>query len=429
MDEASTGSDNNAREDSVASEGSSSSASQSVITTVPKQSLDPGVGPNTKANAALDVDAFTRLLLTGNAEDVPGQKKAEATAGRTHSLDHSAHADTSFEPANKSGGANIPESPRQPRFESAPSTTRSSVDEVRPESKGKRADTVQRASSEKKSKPPPPKTRHGKLIKPDYAAQPSTVSGEEVTASSISSHSAPSDTSIPLSPESHHSLSSPPLTKASPLTSDDAGSVDDASSLHRHPSQLKTPPTPPLTRRHSQMKPSRKTPSRDQSHRISMPPGALGFQIPGATSPGTKTPPRPPSRRYDKSMNAHPADSLSQPKSPLSQDHSISSNTLSSDSSASLTSSPPSRASSVKRSASGSTTGGQLMPPPPPPPRRMRASSKGSNSSAQPTGSQPEQAAVLPQSSNAEDILADLTRLQREVDDLRGHYQNRKVSE
>lgn len=31
-----------------------------------------------------------------------------------------------------------------------------------------------------------------------------------------------------------------------------------------------------------------------------------------------------------------------------------------------------------------------------------------------------------PQPSNALDILADLTKLQKEVDDLRGHYENRK---
>lgn len=33
-----------------------------------------------------------------------------------------------------------------------------------------------------------------------------------------------------------------------------------------------------------------------------------------------------------------------------------------------------------------------------------------------------------PQPSNAHDILADLWRLQKEVDDLRGHYEERKVS-
>ena len=35
----------------------------------------------------------------------------------------------------------------------------------------------------------------------------------------------------------------------------------------------------------------------------------------------------------------------------------------------------------------------------------------------------------LPQPSNAQDILADLSRLQKEVDDLRGHYESRKVSQ
>lgn len=39
------------------------------------------------------------------------------------------------------------------------------------------------------------------------------------------------------------------------------------------------------------------------------------------------------------------------------------------------------------------------------------------------------EAARLPQPSNAQDILADLSRLQKEVDDLRGHYESRKVSQ
>lgn len=428
VDEEGSGSDAdyNAREAAVAIEGSRNSASQRVNETASKQSLDTGVRSNTTSNAALDVDAFTRLLLTGNAEDVPGHKKSEATVGWTGALDNLTRTDPSFEHVNS---VDIANNPRPPHFDSASSTTRSSVDEVRSESKGKRADTVEPASSERKSKPPLPKTRHGRPIKLDSFAQSTKISGEEITTSRISLHSSPSDTSITLSPESHHSLSTPPLTKASPMTSDDAGSMDDASSIHRHPSQLKKPPTPPLTRRHSQMKPSRNVAPRDRPQRISMPPGMLGFQISDVTSPGIKTPPRPPSRRYDKSMNNHQADSLSQPKSPLSQDHSISSNILPSETLASVsTSSPPSRASSVKRTASGSTVGGPLMPPPPPPPRRIRASSKGSNSSAHPTGAHPEPAEVLPQSSNAEDILADLTRLQKEVDDLRGHY-HRKVSE
>lgn len=60
--------------------------------------------------------------------------------------------------------------------------------------------------------------------------------------------------------------------------------------------------------------------------------------------------------------------------------------------------------------------------PPPPPPRRVRGAS---NNSSDTTAKQEE---FIPNPSNASDILADLSRLQKEVDDLRGHYEGRKVS-
>jgi hypothetical protein len=67
--------------------------------------------------------------------------------------------------------------------------------------------------------------------------------------------------------------------------------------------------------------------------------------------------------------------------------------------------------------------------PPPPPPRRNRVSSSHSNSRSQSTQEkQAEDEDFIPRPSNANDILADLSRLQKEVDDLRGHYESRKVS-
>ncbi|KAL4767216.1 hypothetical protein BDW60DRAFT_212141 [Aspergillus nidulans var. acristatus] len=67
--------------------------------------------------------------------------------------------------------------------------------------------------------------------------------------------------------------------------------------------------------------------------------------------------------------------------------------------------------------------------PPPPPPRRTRVTNHNSDNNQRSSvasehrADQPEN--FVPHPSNAKDILADLSRLQKEVDDLRGHYENR----
>jgi hypothetical protein len=81
------------------------------------------------------------------------------------------------------------------------------------------------------------------------------------------------------------------------------------------------------------------------------------------------------------------------------------------------------RASSYGSVPSNSSSG----PPPPPPPRRTRDSVLRSSDSPPVSRVVTDENTPLPQPSNALDILADLTKLQKEVDDLRGHYENRKV--
>ncbi|KAL1962746.1 hypothetical protein VTN77DRAFT_9200 [Rasamsonia byssochlamydoides] len=369
-----------------------------------------------KPKTTLDVDAFTRLLLTGDA----GIQLETTTSSRANFPAQQSRVDPGL--ASDSGSVS-----NEPRLGAAANTPRTShetstseADEMRP------ASHRRSISGERKSKPPPPKTRHGKLINPDGSSSASTTRpAEALPSSSLSQQQgSPSEASVPLSSEHRSSL---PLVKASP---DDARTTDESSSLKRAPSQSKRPPTPPLTRRHSQIKHS-KSASQDHPRQISLPPAGLGSQAPGPTSPGLRTPPRPPSRRYDKSLGIH-SDTFSQPKSPLSQDPSTPWNLPQTEDSGTGVSSPPSRMPSVKRTPSGSTTSGSGMPPPPPPPRRIRASSKGSTGSAHPASVQSdreeEQGDELPRPSNAEDILADLTRLQKEVDELRGQYESRKAS-
>lgn len=376
-----------------------------------------------KPKAALDVDAFTRLLLTGD----PG--KQPETTTRPHFDSGLASDNSSISNAGTTPGSRPSTEPRLGAAVNAPRTSHetstSEAEEMRPDSHR------QSISGEKKAKPPPPKTRHGKLINPNSSTP--TTQTAEAPPSSRASHrqSSPSETSGSLFSEPRHAVPSPPSAKSSTV-SDDAGTTE-SSSLKRAPSQSKRPPTPPLTRRHSQMKNSSKAALRDRPRQISLPSGGPGSQAAGPMSPGLKTPPPPPSRRHDRPLSTLHSEASSQLKSPLSQDPSTPSSLPATEDSGIGVASPPSRNPSVKRTPSGSTTNGSSMPPPPPPPRRIRASSKSSTGSGNPTTVQPDREEergddMLPRPSNAEDILADLSRLQKEVDDLRGRYESRLAS-
>jgi hypothetical protein len=388
--------------------------------------------PGEKRKSVLDVDAFTRLLLTGDAGTQP-----ETTTSSKGDFSNQPHFDSGLASDSSSMSAiDTPPGPRpsiEPRLGAAVSTPSTSHETSTSEADEMRSASQSRSiSEEKKPKPPPPKTRHGKLINPE--GLPPARSAEALPSSSLSHlQRSPSETSISVSSEHRSSLPSPPLVKSSPTLSDDTGMMDEASPLKRAPSQLKKPPTPPLTRRHSQMKHSSKAPFRDHPRRISLPPAGLGLQVAGPTSPGLKNPPRPPSRRHDKSLSVVQSEAFAQPKSPLSRDPSTPWSFSLSEDSETGAPSPPLRIPSVKRTPPASVTTGSNMPPPPPPPRRMRASSKSSTGSAYAPSMQSDREdergdETLPHLSNASDILADLTRLQKEVDDLRGHYESRKAS-
>jgi hypothetical protein len=196
----------------------------------------------------------------------------------------------------------------------------------------------------------------------------------------------------------------------------------------------KRPPTPPLTRRHSQMKPFKPLALRDPPNRVSPP---MGIVVPTAavsSIPGVKAAPPPPLRRHDRTYSAPQTDiSLSKP-SPSQDPATL--NALSLENASPGRFSSPSRTSSInsmKRAPQSPALGASSMPPPPPPPRRLRASSKSSTSSAHPMLTQSDigdekDEELLSNPSSAQNILANLSRLQKEVDDLRGQYESRKVS-
>lgn len=368
----------------------------------------------TKSTNMLDVDAFTRLLLTGSTEAA-----STATSRRTASNPDTGTATTAIESPNRAQTwVSIDNVDHERQFSSETTTAIPRASTIATSVPS----DIQRTPSLRKPKPPPPRSHHGKPIKPDDSERDIPMSS---TPTPISS---PSDR--------RGSASSLSIKVSSP-SNDPA---DDGSSLHRSSSQSKRPPTPPLARRHSQMRPNASRHSTtEKPNRLSLPPKSLSSHMQGPLSPGsgTKTPPRPPSRRVERPISGIQGEAaISQLKSSLSQSESTPSDQLSVDeqtTQAPITSSPPSRTPSIRHSLPGATTTG-MLPPPPPPPRRLRASSKSSNSAVSVSVDRPNAPAstekeLVQSSSQAHDILADLSRLQREVDDLRVHYEGRKVSQ
>jgi hypothetical protein len=385
-------------------------------------------------NNTLDVDAFTRLLLTGSAKPTSNTTSTSQKAAST--------PDTASDPITRvQSEVPIGDNKANNSIESEPSQAGDIGGMTRaatlPATLPARTESneIPKTYSIRRPKPPPPRSHHGKPIKPGDSAPLKTNENDTSNFMSVPFQTPPANHRESLSSISDRRTSSPSLSETD--------TADDTSSLHRTPSQSKRPPTPPIARRRSQMiKPS----TLERPNRLSMPPKALGSQLPGPLSPGfgVKTPPRPPSRRHDKTATGVQADSTSQPKSSPLQGESTPPVNPSTDEQASTASlSPPSRQPSFKLNSAGSTTtteSGSLMPPPPPPPRRLRASSKGSTSSAQATavvaaltaekaGVDDNETNEPPSSSNMQDILADLSRLQQEVDDLRVHYEGRRVSQ
>ncbi|GAB1196053.1 hypothetical protein APSETT444_005319 [Aspergillus pseudonomiae] len=193
--------------------------------------------------------------------------------------------------------------------------------------------------------------------------------------------------------------------------------------LKRSQSQYKRPPTPPLSRRHSQMRRSKTTVSKPNPSRLSMP----AVKMEGTESP----PPSPSSWGLNPSRTRDTRPGFSSEESPRrpSIQHQSASAVISTP--GTDTSAPSSQSNSRTPSMKRASIGNPL--PPPPPPRRTRGSSSQSNDSTRPTSLHSEKRPevheeYIPHPSNANDILADLSRLQKEVDDLRVHYETRKPS-
>lgn len=279
-----------------------------------------------------------------------------------------------------------------------------------------------RANRDKKP-PPPPKSHHGKRIN-------ATTNVSSSQSASFRSNYPPSFHST--SPESlttSRTAVTPNASSALPSVPDyftiqtqSQAATGSNDSLSRSGSQHKRAPTPPLSRRQSQMR-SKSTESKSSSSRLAM-------SSRDSESNDSSQPPSPgpsilsgPSFSKDRNRMSMPPPSSASPGDLRGALSSTGAGHLS-PSTNSQSSQPGRRASSYGNIASGSF----VAPPPPPPPRRARDGAR--NTEGRPvsqiitTTEEP-----LPQPSNALDILADLSRLQKEVDDLRGQYESRKASE
>ncbi|KAJ5219842.1 hypothetical protein N7468_009046 [Penicillium chermesinum] len=161
--------------------------------------------------------------------------------------------------------------------------------------------------------------------------------------------------------------------------------TDSSESLSRSRSQSKRPPTPPQSRRQSQMRRSKSTQSKSSTSRLTI------SSVDSESNYGSQ-PPQPWS--IDSIFGLF----VTRPKA-----YQYASTLFS--------------GFFIHNSAAASS------------PRRNRDSMLRSSDSIHLSPSTYTESTRPPQPSNAHDILADLTRLQKEVDDLRGHYEGRKVSQ
>ena len=328
----------------------------------------------------LDVDAFKRLLLTGETESQPQITPSLAQS----TSDTSSSADTASL-SRRSILENLPQTIEE--------TPRSSIEQDRSHDSS--------AYQEGRRKPPPPKSRHGKRIK-QITEDPNLVPTSMLQSDSISA--------IPPSQAPTHSV------QVTDSVSQPLGGLD--------PSDVKKrPPTPPLSRRKSTKQPtSRPSLGRSPSSRtsISSIAEAEASQASGSATPSKMAPPPPPLRRIDSHSSRKASAEL-----PTTMEEGE-------DDSASISQFPQ----LSKRISLGA--------PPLPPPRRNRGSSRTSVDSQRPslgqlglTGSarasgeyrRPSDASFenasksdnrsVPDATNAMDILADLAALQREGDAAR----------
>lgn len=409
----------------------------------------PPTNVSSPGRASLDVEAFKRLLMTGNA----GLGISTTAPPTQVQAAHHALGD---------GGSSTDASSvsRQSIFEAIQEThaesPRTSHEISDPDDDRRRLATEIQSSTSGRKKPPPPSSRHGKLIKVELRDEPtastmqspstpgSITSQNYFSSSPVNSIRSQTDLNKPLPPAPNRA--SHDSDRESVFDKEAAGKTPEppspSSSIRR-----KTPPAPPLARRHSQLVSDSKL-TRSSSGRLSPRVEEDNVSIAGSEYSGRersnsgRAPPPPPSRR------------------PPSIRGSSNHLPVSSPSTTSLPTPPPARGSS-RHSMSGrppslysldlptSNKRASVVPPPPPPHRHgsetptqtqspgalRRASgdqTRRSTDSARPKrdseASSVSQVEKIESNPGSHNILADLSALQREIDALRSQSTGERVT-
>ncbi|KAM0277069.1 hypothetical protein ACHAQH_006077 [Verticillium albo-atrum] len=397
--------------------------------------LEAATTASAPGKGALDVNAFQRLLLTG-------QSGAEATVPPTASLQN----DDTFSPAP------------------IDRTHETNHDDARPTPPTSHRGTLVPPGPRKP--PPPPSSRHGRSIKPQYLEEAS-LARPSSSSSSLSSPKprSPSDVNKPLPPA--------PRSRVTDETEDifareAAGKVPEHEELLHTPepapsSGRKPTPAPPPRRGHAraeskQMPASNAAPLHDDE---AQPRSSVDSQRSRSESIRNRDVPAPPPPRRPVTVSRASSSlpSLASPTSPFSDaentpfeaPRSLDVSAADQGPKISPPPPPPARKASTRRpqprdpdAANKRAVSGEkenhIAPPPPPP--RQRGSSKGSMDApgasqrtsldsvrvfTPPAHDHHNKGTIAEESGDGalkegQSILADLDALQREVDALRGQY-------
>jgi hypothetical protein len=415
--------------------------------------------------ASMDVEAFKRLLMTGDSGMGTPMGHSGSLLQKTHALggDGTA-ADTatwhSGTPSQKShalgnDGSSTDTSSvsRQSIFEPVqeahPESPRTSHEVSEPEDERRRLNTEFHSSALGRKAPPPPSSRHGKLIKVELRDDPQIVHSPPTPGSITSPTYSNTSPRSMTDPNRSQTDLNKPLPPAPNRTSHDSDreSVFDKEAAGKTPEppspsssiRKKSAPAPPIKRRHSQLVHNSKLTHGDT--------GRLSPKAEEESNISTKKENRPRSN----SARAPPPPPARRPTVRGSSHH----GPLTSPSAISLPAPPPSRGSSragrppsvLSMDLSSDKRASMAPPPPPPPPRHGRRISTDAHSpgeSRRTSGEHPRRSIEsarrgsvsssireeewLESNVGRPDIMADLSALQREIDALRIQSEREKVT-
>lgn len=402
---------------------------------------ETSAGTSSGGKPLYDVNDFKRLLLTGE-KNISHNGAALALVAH----DSSSNTDTSS-------------ISRQSIFEPLPEnhqdTPRTSHEITQSEDE-RQGSVNEFHGGEARIRPPVPASHHGKPVRGNelqikFLQDSATYGQRSITGSTVSdlhSKSSPSQSPtdlnkpLPLPPTSAFSerpLTEPDSQILSPHDEKLSRNVSQTQVIDHSPK--KSPPAPPLARRHSQMrqKPAVAKFERPVSSIEDKPKEQESYLMALAAS-SSKLPPPPPPRRHGRVRGLSTSSTGSAISATLATHLSSSADDPSLKSPKIPPPLPPARTPSIKKPPRSVTNSNSPSMAPPPTPPRGRGSSQGSLTSLQTGGEYPvananrqrndsEASWTLPAAASAPetefgkfDVLADLSTLQREVDELRGKF-------